>query len=608
MTPHMQRGMPLPVLARALRQATTEHQHAPALRTTRFHTAQFLRAQANTDTKPRSTGAKSSITATHNLSADFKGRREALLASPKEMYPVIRSDEKYMRIAEVRAAYDKFTMDELQALDEGEGRSVTVRGRITNIRVAGKNLVFIDLEQEESKIQAIYHLNSFQSLSWNVVDAEQFKKSWELLRRGDFISLSGTLTRTKTDELSVRARCAITLLSPCLHPLPVTLSDRTKSHHRTVDFIVNPSARNIIRARSYLIAQVREFLQARDYLEVQTPILSDVAGGANARPFVTHASVFGSVSSSDDSEKHAPSTVSLELRIAPELWLKRLLISGFDRVFEIGQVFRNEGIDHTHNPEFTTCEFYQAFASIDDLVELTEQMLSEIVAKARVVFPAVDEHLVRTGLDFSRPFERIEFIPTLEEYLGVMFPDYVLQSNTEEDRTDADKAHEFLHRLFKERHIPLPEVVTVPRMFDKLADHFIGPHLAAAKKPTFLINFPEVLSPLAKSAPSAGKPYNIARRFELYVSGKELVNAYEEENSPFAQRRKFELQQRDRDDMGDTEAVAVDEGYLASMEWGLPPTGGWGMGIDRLVMMLTGTEKIAEVLTFGGIKSVVSQE
>ncbi|KAK9348179.1 hypothetical protein V1522DRAFT_399317 [Lipomyces starkeyi] len=539
-------------------------------------------------------GAKlPSLRPAHNVNADFKGRKEALLASEREMYPVISDEPLYQRISDIRIKYDHMSAEELAALDVHlhtgvGGRKLTVRGRIMTIRAQGSRLLFLDIAQEECKIQAIYRLNSIPAM-----DDERFRKSWEWLRRGDFVSVTGIVSRTRTGELSVRATSEIKLLSPCLHPIPLTLSsEQTRSHNRTVNLLVHSAARDILRARAFVLTYLRTFFSARDFLEVQTPILSDVAGGAAARPFVTHATVLGA----------GPDSLSLlELRIAPELWLKRLIISGFDRVFEIGQVFRNEGVDATHNPEFTTCEFYQAFASLDDLISLTEELLSGLVKSAVEKVPAIKTNIHAKGFKFDAPFLRVDFISTLEECMGMTFPDFVLNSSE-----DSEDAKQFLKRLFAVEGIPIPNPGTVARMLDKLCDYYIGPILGSAKTPVILMNFPEVLSPLAKSAKADGKDYRIARRFELYVDGKELVNAYEEENSPFVQRRKFELQLRDRE--VDVEAHATDEGYLASMEWGLPPTGGWGIGIDRLVMLLTGAERISDVLTFGGIKGVVGQE
>ncbi|KAK9368035.1 hypothetical protein V1509DRAFT_624061 [Lipomyces kononenkoae] len=556
-------------------------------------TAAYLTLQCSAFSTSANRAKLPSLQPTHNANADFKGRKEALLASEKEMYPVISDEPLYQRISDIRKKYDHMSAEELAALDSSDVDSkLTVRGRIASIRAQGNKLLFLDITQEECKIQAIYRLNAIAA-----GDEDRFRKSWEWLRRGDFVSVTGTLSRTRAGELSVRATSEIKLLSPCLHPIPLTLSsDQTRSHNRTVDLLVHSAARDILRARAFILTYLRSFFSARDFLEVQTPILSDVAGGAAARPFVTHANALGRASESSSS-----TSTPLELRIAPELWLKRLIISGFDRVFEIGQVFRNEGIDATHNPEFTTCEFYQAFASLDDLISLTEELLSGLVRSAVEKVPVISTNIQSNEFKFDAPFARVDFVSTLESRLGITIPDFVLNSSA-----DSEEAKQYLERLFVTNDVPLPNPPTVARMLDRLGDHVIGPILENAKTPVFLMNFPEVCSPLAKSAKAAGKDYMLARRFELYVAGKELVNAYEEENSPFAQRRKFELQFRDRE--VDAEAHTTDEGYLASMEWGLPPTGGWGIGIDRLVMLLTGTERISDVLTFGGIKGVVGQE
>ncbi|KAK9466475.1 hypothetical protein V1512DRAFT_226176 [Lipomyces arxii] len=518
---------------------------------------------------------------------DFKGRLKSMLASDVEMYPVILRSDTYARISEIRHKYDTVSAEQLAAQDS---IVTTIRGRIHTIRAQGNRLLFIDVVQEDVKLQAVYRLNSIDGMN-----EQTFRESCQWLRRGDFISITGTLTRTRAGELSVRATTKLTLLAPCLHPIPFNLSnEQTLSHHRTVDLLIHKHARDTIRARAFVLNHIRAFLTSRDFLEVHTPVLSDVAGGAAARPFITHATAPGA---------SASSAVPLELRIAPELWLKRLIISGFDKVFEIGQVFRNEGIDATHNPEFTTCEFYQAFAGLDDLIDLTEELLSGLVQTAIANVPIIKQNLESNALSFDKPFVKIDFISTLQQKLGFDLPDYVLSSN-EHDKV---RAESYLTDLLTSSNIPLPKPATVSRLLDKLCDHFIGPILDSATTPVFLMNFPEILSPLSKSAPPAsGRSYRLARRFELYVNGKELVNAYEEENSPFAQRRKFSLQAADR--VADAEIYATDDGYLSSMEWGLPPTGGWGIGIDRLVMLLTGAERISDVLSFGGIKGVIKQE
>lgn len=339
---------------------------------------------------------------------------------------------------------------------------------------------------------------------------------------------------------------------------------------------------------------MRKFFTDRDFIEVQTPILSDSAGGATARPFVTRATALGG--NSEDTSRE------LEMRVAPELWLKRMLVGGFDRVYEIGPVFRNEGIDSTHNPEFTTCEFYMAFASLGTLVDITEELVCEIVQQSSEKSELVRNSIQESGISFSRPFMRLDFIGDLEKYIGCSFPEYVLQIEQTEQTTR--QATDFFKDIYSNHGISLPTPLTIPRLFDKLADHFLSPILETCSSPVFLLNFPSSLSPLAKTDPQTGT----ARRFELYLNGKEIVNAYEEENSPFSQRDKFDIQQRDRLELGDSETPLSDEAYLKSMEWGLPPTGGWGMGIDRLVMFLTGRKRIVDVLSFGGVKNVFNQE
>ncbi|KAK7207573.1 lysyl-tRNA synthetase [Myxozyma melibiosi] len=517
---------------------------------------------------------------------DYPARLQSLLApSSPQMYPLIAEHSVRARqIRDVRAQYDNLSSEELQNI---AAPSITVCGRIRSVRASGKNLVFLDIEQDESKIQGVYRRQGIEG----DLDPAEFAKSWELLRRGDFISFTGHIARTKAGELSLRATDKVTLLSPCLHPLPLSLSANSRSHHRTVDFIINPRARETIRARAHVLAVLRQFLDERGFIEVQTPILSDSAGGATARPF-----------------KEKDTRKQLALRVAPELWLKRLLVGGFDRVYEVGPVFRNEGIDSTHNPEFTTCEFYMAFASLEQLVEMTEGLLREIVKRSCERSGMVREVVEASGVVFDQPFRRVDFVGEIERGIGCRLPDSVLSIS---GGADDAAALEFFEAVFNQHKIPIPSPLTVARYLDKLADHFLEPLLSSAKTPVFLLNFPESVSPLAKSTTTTsskdGRTHNLARRFELYLNGKELVNAYEEENSPFAQRTKFAAQQRDRE-KGDAETPLPDEAYLKSMEWGLPPTGGWGMGIDRLVMFLTGQERIVEVLTFGGVKNVVGQE
>lgn len=307
--------------------------------------------------------------------------------------------------------------------------------------------------------------------------------------------------------------------------------------------------------------------------EVQTPILSSSAGGANAKPFITKSNAL----SSDGKE------VELSMRIAPELWLKRLVISGFDKLYEIGPVFRNEGIDATHNPEFTSCEFYQSYTSLEELMELTESLLRETVQQTYKKHPIFHERLSKIQLEMSAKFQRIDFIEQIEKETGLTLP---------QNLVSVEELSEYYKCL------GLSIVGDTPaKLLDHLASIYIEPHCTL---PTFIYNHPRIMAPLAKSEDRRynGVTRQVSRRFELFVRGRELVNAYEEENSPYVQKENFISQLKFKDE-GD-----VDDEYVKALEWGLPPTGGWGMGIDRLCMYLTGADRIGQMLTFGGVKTL----
>lgn len=349
--------------------------------------------------------------------------------------------------------------------------------------------------------------------------------------------------------------------------------------------LVNKQAAETLKTRSRVIQTIRNHLLKDDFLEVQTPILARSAGGAVARPFTTFATEFPDK--------------ALSLRIAPEIWLKRLVIGGLDRVFEIGPVFRNEGVDGTHNPEFYTCEFYKAFANLEHLMGMTESMLDEIahvVATSKNEDGALEKkltpnHFLGKNVDSSNTppkFQRVEFIPTLEAAISRKLPDL-----------SALTAQSDITALFSELSVPLPAVLTLPRLLDKLSAHYLEP---LCGKATFITHHPACLAPLAKSFVCPITNQVVSARAELFIQHKEIANMYEEENSPAEQRRKFVEQREwiDEENKGD-----VDEGYIEAMEWGLPPTGGWGMGLDRVVMLFAGRERIGDVLSFGTLRNVV---
>lgn len=328
--------------------------------------------------------------------------------------------------------------------------------------------------------------------------------------------------------------------------------------------------------RSHIIQYIRDFLLKDKFLEVQTPLIAGDAGGAIAKPFNTVATEF--------------SDKQLALRIAPEIWLKRLVIGGMDRVFEIGPAFRNEGLDATHNPEFTTCEFYKSFADLKDLMGMTEQMLSGLANLAKDLQKYPLKALPELDADqFAAPFKRIQFVPALEEALKQKLPDLT-----------ADDAAEKLIALFNERSLPIPASPTLPRLLDKLSSIYIEPHCST---PTFITHHPACLAPLSKSFLDRNTQQLVSARAELFIQHREIANMYEEENSPFEQREKFVQQAKWRDDENKAQ---VDESYLEALNYGLPPTGGWGCGIDRLVMLFSGAKRISDVLAFGSLRNVVN--
>lgn len=373
------------------------------------------------------------------------------------------------------------------------------------------------------------------------------------------------------------------ILAPCLHHIPdkvdnaETLARRPHIHSLTSD---EPA--DILRLRALIYDYIRTSFIQTGFLEVETPMFDLNAGGAIARPFETIANEM--------------SNTPLKLRIAPELNLKRLVVGGQDKIFEIGRAFRNEGVDNTHNPEFSTCEFYEVGATLPQLIERTEHLVhglhSAIESLRSVYFPTL---AAPSGIDFTAPFAQLPFIPTIERAAGVTLPDLTSPTAT----TD-------VLALFKQLSLDIPPNPTLPRLLDTLAELFIEP---LCQNPTFITHHPEALSPLSKSFVCPATSQRVAARVELFIAGREYVNAYEEENSPFEQRRKFVMQQEYHPNGTagtEAEGVNIDESYLEVLEWGMPPTGGWGCGLDRLVMLFASKKRIADVLPFGTLRNVVS--
>mmetsp|Transcript_21310 Transcript_21310/g.75821 ORF Transcript_21310/g.75821 Transcript_21310/m.75821 type:complete len:611 (-) Transcript_21310:127-1959(-) len=459
----------------------------------------------------------------------------------------------------------------LEAGDRLESEEM-VAGRAMRKAGQGK-LVFYDLHGGGHKIQVMSDPASYESeAAWRDIH--------EKLRRGDVIGVVGNPGKSKRGELTLFAKRVI-LLSPCLHMLPkgqgtrVLKDEETRYRKRYLDLMVNEGGAKVFETRARIVSSVRKYLDERGFLEVETPMMNMVAGGAVAKPFVTYFNEL---------------KMNVFMRIAPELYLKQLVIGGLDRVYEIGRQFRNEGMDLTHNPEFTTCEFYMAYVDYHDLMDLTEDMISKMVHEIHGSYKVTFQPLRGEAMeiDFQPPWPRIPMVEGLEKELGLKLPSL----------TDPNCAADLL-KIHSEHKIDLCQA---PHTVARLMDNLVGELLEGkCISPAFITEHPEVMSPLAKSHRS--KP-GVTERFELFVAGKELCNAYTELNNPFVQRERFSDQAKDVA-AGDDESMMKDEDFCVALEHGLPPTGGWGLGVDRLTMFLTNNYSIREVLLFPAMKPEV---
>lgn len=457
--------------------------------------------------------------------------------------------------------------DGLQKKEQKPEVSVSLAGRVIIKRVFGKNLTFYTLQADGAQVQIMATQNEAEGDSYQV---------HQTLRRGDIVGVTGFPTRTQTGELSIIPRKCI-LLAPCLHMLPSKhkglVDKEMRYRQRYIDLMLNPRTREVFYTRSKIINYIRRFLDQRGFLEVETPMMNMIAGGAAARPFKTH---------------HNDLKLDMFMRIAPELYLKQLVIGGLDRVYEIGRQFRNEGIDMTHNPEFTTVEFYWAYTDYHDLMRETETLISgmvkEITGSYKIKYPKKDGTMQE--VDFTPPFARIPMVSGLEDKLGVKIPGDLY----------SDEANKFLADLCDKYELLVPEPRTTARLLDKLVGEFLEESIM--ERPAFIMDHPQIMSPLAKY--HRDDP-NLTERFECFIMGREVCNSYTELNNPLVQRMNFMNQAKDAA-KGDDEAQVHDEDFCKALEFGLPPTGGWGLGIDRMCMFLTGMDNIKEVLLFPAMK------
>lgn len=456
--------------------------------------------------------------------------------------------ERTHHAGDIFKAYEDKSKEELEALSA----EVSIAGRIMQKREMGK-AGFAHIQDITGKIQIYVRADALEEAKY---------KAYELLDIGDLIGVRGTIFKTKTGELSVKAN-SVEVLSKSLLPLPEKyhgLKDvELRYRQRYVDLIMNQDVQQTFILRSKIIQSMRRYLDSRGYLEVETPTLHAIAGGAAARPFITH---------------HNALDMQLYMRIAIELHLKRLIVGGMEKVYEIGRVYRNEGISTRHNPEFTMIELYEAYADYKDIMKLTEEMVAHI---AQEVLGTTKITYQDQEIDLAPSWRRVSMVDAIKEVTGV---DFSVQMTDEE-----------AHRLAKEHNVPVEPMMTFGHIVNQFFEKFVEETLI---QPTFITGHPVAISPLAKKNEQDPR---FTDRFELFIVAREHANAFTELNDPIDQRERFEAQLVERE-QGNDEAHEMDEDFVRALEYGMPPTGGLGIGIDRLVMLLTNAPSIRDVLLF----------
>ena len=451
--------------------------------------------------------------------------------------------------------------ENFDALAEAE-TEVKLAGRVMAIRGHGKTC-FMDMQDKDGRIQVYVRKDVLGEENYALI---------KMMDIGDTVGVTGTVFRTHMGEVSIKA-AALEMLSKSLRPLPEKwhgLKDvETRYRQRYVDLIVNPDVRDTFVKRSQIIRSVRDVLDSHGFLEVETPILNTIAGGAAARPFISY---------------HNALDMQVYMRIAPELYLKRLIVGGMDRVYELGRVFRNEGIDNRHNPEFTSVEIYQAFADYRDMMDLTEEV---VVKTAEKVLGTTKINYEGTEIELASPWKRISMIDAVKEYAGKDFTNV----------TDLEEAR----AMAKELNVEVEATWGIGKIINACFEEYVEDKLI---QPTFITGHPKEISPLAKSNPENPE---ITDRFEAFIYGREICNGFTELNDPIDQRERFLKQVEERAN-GDEEANMMDEDFVTALEYGLPPTGGLGIGIDRLVMFLTDSSTIRDVLFFPTMKPLKGEQ
>ena len=447
--------------------------------------------------------------------------------------------------------------------DALEGQEVTVAGRIMSKRGQGK-VIFSDIHDRDGKIQLFIKIDEV---------GEESLKSYKTYDIGDMVYATGEVFKTRTEEVSIKVK-SFELICKALKPLPEKwhgLKDPDlRYRQREVDIITNPNVKETFLKRSQIIKSIREFLDNKGFLEVETPILGAIAGGAAARPFETH---------------HNTLDMDMYLRIATELYLKRLIVAGFEKVYEIGRNFRNEGVSIRHNPEFTCIELYEAYSDYNDMMEITENLVSYVCEK---VNGTTKVNYQGTEIEFKPPWRRVTMLDVVKEHTGV---DFNKVSSDEEAQAIA-----------KEKNLEFPKplnTVTKGEVLNALYEEFGEDKMI---QPTFVTDYPVEISPLTKKKKDNEM---FTERFEGFVFGREICNAYSELNDPIVQRERFEQQAKARE-LGDDEAYLIDEEFMSALETGMPPTGGLGIGIDRLIMFLTDSASIRDVILFPTMKPLIN--